>query len=77
MCSHAFQLTSYEERIAREDDLLVPILHEPADAVLRVARRMQRCDCDVLADLEGLVMLWYPGHGLAVFPSNYGNIGKL
>jgi len=44
-----------EEGVPREDSLLVAVLHEPADAVLGVAGRVQGLDGDA-ADAEGLAM---------------------
>lgn len=50
------QRTANEECISSEDHALLPILHEIADAVLRVARGVQSADGDPLANLEFLTM---------------------
>jgi hypothetical protein len=57
-----------EESVACEDDLVVAILHEPADAVLRVARSVQGLDGNA-AETETLTVAWRLGHLLAVFAS--------
>lgn len=44
-----------EKRITSKDDLVVPILHNPANAILCVARRMQSLDGDV-ANVETLAV---------------------
>lgn len=62
--------TSNEEGIAGENDLVFPILHKPADAVLRVARRVQRSDLDTLANHKGLAVLWCLRDGLTVLATN-------
>jgi hypothetical protein len=48
--------TTDEERIASEDGLIAAVLHEVADAVLRVTRSVHAFDGDA-AQLEGLAML--------------------
>ena len=59
-----------EQRIAREDDLVVAVLHKVADAVLGVARRVQRLDADVLPDGKGLAVAGRLGHLLAVLAAD-------
>jgi len=58
-----------EEGVAREDNLLVAVLHEPADAVLGVAGCVKCLDGDA-ADLEGLAMSGCPGYLLAVLAAD-------
>jgi hypothetical protein len=62
-------LTSVEQRIPRKHDLVVAVLHEEADAVLGVARRVQRLDGDA-AYVEGLAVLGRPRHLLAVLSAD-------
>lgn len=45
-----------KQRVSGKHDLFVAVLHEIADAVLRVARRVQRLDGDA-ADGEGVAVL--------------------
>ena len=59
-------ITADEERVPREDNPVIPILHEPANTVLGMAWRMQRLDGNALPDLEGLLVSWSAGDGLAV-----------
>ena len=63
------QPTSVEQGIPRKHDLVVAVLHEEADAVLSVARRVQRLDGDA-ADVECLVVFRCLGHLLAVLAAN-------
>jgi hypothetical protein len=58
-----------EQRISRKHDLVVAVLHKEADAVLGVARCVQRLDGDA-ADVEGLAVLGRPRHLLAVLAAN-------
>lgn len=62
-----------EQRVAREHDLVAAVLHEPADAVLRVARRVEALDGDV-ADLEALAVARRLGHCLAVLAADDGEL---
>lgn len=48
--------TTVEQGVAREDHLVVTVLHEPADAILRVAWRVQALDGDA-AQREALAVL--------------------
>ena len=61
----ARSLTAVEQRVAGEHDLLVAILREPADAVLRVAGRVEALDSDG-PDVETLAVRRGLGDGLAV-----------
>jgi hypothetical protein len=58
-----------EESIPRKHDLVVPVLHEEADAVLGVARRVQRLDGDA-ADVERLAVLGRLGYLPAVLAAD-------
>lgn len=62
-----------EERVAREDDAPPAVLHEPADAVLRVARRVQAPDGDA-ADLPALAVGRRPRHALGVLAPDDGQV---
>lgn len=68
----AFKETSaapVEERVTGENSFVVAILHEPADAVLCVARCIQRFDRDT-ANVEALAVCWSYCHSLAVLAAN-------
>ena len=67
-----------EERVAGEDRALVRrlVLHEVADAVLRVARRVQRRHADVLADAERFPVLGRAADARAVFAADDGDLGR-
>ncbi len=58
-----------EQSIPRKHDLVVAVLHEEADAVLGVARRVKRLDHNA-ADVEGRAMRGCLGHLLAVLAAN-------
>lgn len=60
-----------EERVAGEDGPLVAVLQQPADAVLRVAGRVQGLDGDA-AHLPGLAVGGRPGHTLRVLAGDDG-----
>lgn len=62
-----------EECIAGEDDPLVSVLQEPADAVLRVAWCVQAFDGDV-AQLEAGAIRRRLCHALGVFAANDGEV---
>lgn len=66
--------TSDEQSVSGENHLLVPVHHQPADAILRMARGMQCCDGDLLSDLKGFFMLWRSGDAFAVLPTNHGQL---
>ena len=59
-----------KQGIPRKHDLVLPVLHEVADAVLRVARRVQRLDGNA-ADAEGLAVLGGLGYFRAVLAADY------
>lgn len=65
--------TSVEERVAREDDLVVAVLHEPADAVLGVAGCVEGLDGDA-ADVEGGPVGWGLGDALALAAADDGEV---
>jgi hypothetical protein len=71
------QRTANEEGISSENDALTAILHEVADAILRVTRGMQRADRDSVANLEFLAMCGCLGHRLAVAASDDGEFAEL
>ncbi len=54
-----------EQGVAGEDNPVVAVLHEPADAVLGVARGVQALDGDA-AESEALAVLGRGRDGLAV-----------
>ena len=70
-------LTSNEKGVPSEDDLLLAVLHVPADAVLSMARRMQGLDGDIVPYLEGLAMSRRPRDGFTVLAANDGEAWKL
>lgn len=57
-----------EERIARKDDLVCSVLHEPGDAVLSVARVVYGLHGNA-PEFEALSVAWRSCHLLAVFPA--------
>lgn len=65
--------TANEKSVTGEDCLASRVLHEIADAVLRVARGMDGPDRDV-ADLKSLSVLWRLGDSLAVLAANDGEL---
>lgn len=64
-----------EEGVAGEDDLVVAVLHEPADAVLGVARRVEALDRDA-ADLEPIAVAGSGRDGLAVLAADDLQVGQ-
>ena len=58
-----------EQSIPRKHDLVVAVLHEEADAVLGVARRVKRLDHNA-ANVEGRAMCRCLGHLLAVLAAD-------
>lgn len=65
--------TAVEERVTSEDDLVLAVLREPADAVLRVAGRVQALDRDA-AELETLAVGGSLGRRLAVPAADDGEV---
>lgn len=63
-----------KQRVAGEDDLFVGlgVPHVPADAILRMAGCMERCDFDILAELESTVMRRGFGYFGTVLTPNHG-----
>lgn len=70
---YAGKPTTMEQRIPRKHHLVVAVLHEKADAVLSVARRVQGLDSNA-ANVEGLVVLRCPRHFLAVLAADDGEL---
>lgn len=64
-----FTAAAVEEGISGEDSLITAVLHEPADAVLSVAGRVQRLDGDA-AEVEGLAVGGGAGYFLAVLAAD-------
>lgn len=64
-----------EQGVTRKDDLVAVVLHEPADAVLRVAWRVETLDVDI-ANLEALAVTGRLGHCFAVLAADYGELGQ-
>ena len=67
--------TSDEESVASEDDLLIAVLHEPADAVLGMAGRMKGFDGDA-ADVERSAVRGGFGDALTLGATNDGQVFK-
>lgn len=65
-----------KESVARKDDLVISILHKPANTVLRVAGRVEALDLDA-TKREALAVRGRRGDGLAVFTANYRQVWKL
>lgn len=65
--------TADEERVPRKHDALpfVCVLEEEADAVLRVARRVQRGDLDAFTERKGRLVRWRRGDMGAVAAADY------
>lgn len=70
---HHEQRTAVEQRIAREDDLVVAVLHEPADAVLGMAWRVQALDGDA-PQLEAVTVGRRLRHAVALFSADDGEL---
>ena len=66
-------LTTVEKRVPRENDPLVAVLREPADAVLRVAGRVEALHGDV-PELKALAIWRGLGDGLTVLAPDYGEL---
>lgn len=64
-----------EKRITSKHNLVVPILHEPAYAILRMARRMESLDGDA-ADVEALAMGRGLVHLLAILAADDFEVGE-
>lgn len=69
--------TSDEECIPSENHFRCTVLHEPTDAVLCVARRMQSLDCYSRTNLEGLVLFGRPSDRFTVSAADDRNVFKL
>ena len=59
-----------EESVPRKHDPVIAVLHEEADAVLGVARRVQRLDGDA-ANVERLAVLGRLGYLIAVLAADH------
>lgn len=64
-----------KQRVSRKHRFLALVFHVIADAVLRVAGGVDALDGDV-AEAEGRVVGWSPGHALAVFAADNGQVGR-
>lgn len=62
-----------EQRVAGENDLVVAVLREPADAVLRVTRGVKALYRNA-AELEAFAVRWRCGGRLAVLAADDGQI---
>ena len=67
-------LTSDEQRITSKDHLLIAVLHEVADAVLSVTRRMQRRHFNAVANLECFLVLWCLADFGTILTTDYGDL---
>lgn len=66
-----------EKRIARKNGLVIPVLHEVANAILRVARGVQGRHGDAVSNLEDLPVGWGSRNRLAIFAANDGDFEGL
>ena len=64
--------TSNEQGVTREYDTFLTILHEIADTILRMARRMESFYGDALSDLECLSMGRSLRHRLTILTPDNG-----
>lgn len=62
--------TADEQCVTREHSSVIAVLHEVADAVLRMARCIQRSDLDALADFKGLAVLGRLGDCVAILAAD-------
>ena len=69
--------TANEKCIPCENSFLLAILHKIANAILRMARRMQRRHGDAVSNLKDLTMRGSLRDGLAVFSANNGHLKGL
>lgn len=69
-------LTCNEKRVTRENNALITVLEEVANAVLRVTWSVQRFDRDAFTDLESLSVLGRLRHRLAVLTTDYCEFSK-
>ena len=70
------KLTTVEQGVTSEDDLLVAILHVPADRVLGVARGVEALHLDV-AQLEAVAIGWRGCHTFTLLTAVYGQLAEL
>lgn len=77
MRSKRVERTSNEQSVPSEHNTLISILHEVANAVLRVARCVQSLDRDAVSDLELLTMCRSLGDRLALLAPNHWELTKL
>lgn len=69
--------TADEECVTREHSSVFAVLHEVADAVLRVARCIQRPDLYALADFKGLAVLGRLGDCVAILAADDWSAAEL
>ncbi len=69
--------TSDEQRVPGKHHTILSILHQIADAVLRVTGRMKRRDGDLLSNGELLAMLRCLGNRLAILATRYRQTTEL
>lgn len=69
--------TANEKGIARKNSLVIPVLHEVANAILRVARGVQGRHGDAVSDLEDLPVGWGSRNRLAILAANDGDFEGL
>lgn len=65
-----------EQGVTSEDDLLVAVLHVPADRVLGVTRGVETLHLDV-AQLEAVAIGGRRCHTLTLFAAIYGQLAEL
>lgn len=70
-------LTTDEQRISGEDRLVVAILKQIADAILRMARRVQRLHLDSLANGECLAVAGSLCDLVTILATNDRNVVRL
>jgi hypothetical protein len=59
-----------EQRVTGEHHLVTVVLHEKADAVLRMAWRVKTFDRDVFSDLEAFSLARCLGYAFAVLATD-------
>lgn len=65
--------TANEKGITRKNSLVVPVLHEVANAILRVAWGVQGRHGNAVSNLEDFPVGWGSRDRLAVFAANDGD----
>lgn len=69
--------TANEKGIARKNSLVIPVLHEVANTILRVARGVQGRHGDAVSDFEDLPVGWGSRNRLAILAANDGDFEGL